>query len=87
MVPEPDPNKIQPESLLKPVAYPGGGAKGPWPPPNRKVRGQTIIWPPPFEVNRIFFFKYTLLFILYLITRKGNSHVTTFSNNVCLFVK
>ena len=65
-----------------------GGAKGPCPPPNRKVRGPMYHLAPPHSGHIRFFFvdtHNTLLFIVYLFTRVGNSHVTTFSNMVCFF--
>jgi len=68
----------------EPVAYPEGG---PWPPPNWKVRGPNYHLAPPHSRYIRFFFTSLLLFIVYLITREGNSHLTTFSNNVCFYSK
>ena len=68
---------------------PKGGAKGPWPPPNRKLRGPNYhTAPPPFEVNNIFLYtSKALLFIVYFITREGDTHLTIFSYNACFFLK
>ena len=46
----------------------GGGPKGHGPSQTGKSGGQTIIWPPPFEVYKIFFFQVYIMHYYLLCT-------------------
>ena len=50
------------------VAYPGGGQGAMAPPQTGKSGGQTIIWPPPFEVYKIFFLQIYIIHYYLLYT-------------------
>ena len=67
-----------------------GGQGAMAPPPVPGSQGAKLSFGPPHsKYARVFFSNIhnTLLFIVYLITREGNSHVRTFSIYACLFLK
>ena len=69
------------------LAYPGGWPRGHGPPKLESQGAKLSFGPPPIRGTYEFFFSNihnTLLFIVYLIWREGNSHVTFYHRNVRL---